>query len=156
MRLNLGCGEDVRPGYLNCDARALDGVDVVCDASRLPFAEDSFEAVLALDLLEHFSWRRTTEVLGEWRRVLVPGGRLEVKVPNLHTLMAAYLQGQIPFRELVRVAYGHQDYPENAHRAGFQPELLETVLEDAGFELGRVDEVLSGGDWKNMRVVARS
>ncbi len=154
LNLNLGCGEDVRPGHLNCDARSLDGVDVVCDASRLPFRDNSFEAVLGLDLLEHFSWRRTVEVLEEWRRVLKPDGVLELKVPNLHTLMAAYMQGKIPFQEFVRIAYGHQDYPENTHRAGFQPEFLKYLLENHGFNVKEIEESMQGGDWKNMWIVA--
>lgn len=44
------------------------------DASQpLPFADASFDAVISIDAMNHFS--RRTEVFAEWRRVLRPGGR---------------------------------------------------------------------------------
>src|SRR5262245_9773740 len=47
----------------------------VADASqRLPFAPDAFDAVLSNDALCHLSNRQ--DVLGEWQRVLRPGGRV--------------------------------------------------------------------------------
>ena len=46
----------------------------VADAdARLPFDDDSFDAVICIDALNHF--RRRLAVFGEWRRVLRPRGR---------------------------------------------------------------------------------
>jgi len=33
-KLNLGCGNDIRQGYINLDVAKLDGVDVVWDYER--------------------------------------------------------------------------------------------------------------------------
>jgi SAM-dependent methyltransferase len=41
--------------------------------ARLPFADDTFDALLCIDSMNHFPDRAYS--LGEWRRVLVPGGR---------------------------------------------------------------------------------
>lgn len=41
--------------------------------NRLPFADDSFDALLCIDSMNHFPDRRS--VLEEWRRVLRPGHR---------------------------------------------------------------------------------
>ena len=35
-KLNLGCGTDIKKGYINLDVAKLDGVDVVHDINRLP------------------------------------------------------------------------------------------------------------------------
>ena len=35
-KLNLGCGNDIRQGYINLDVAELDGVDVVWDVNKLP------------------------------------------------------------------------------------------------------------------------
>ena len=40
--------------------------------SRLPFAEDSFDAVISIDAMNHFYNR--AEVFADWHRVLRPGG----------------------------------------------------------------------------------
>jgi predicted SAM-dependent methyltransferase len=88
-RLNLGCGTDTRPGYVNLDIAALPGVDLVRDLSQLPlpFPDDSFEEVLALDILEHVDH---VAVMRELHRILRPGGRLRLRSPHF-TSRAVYL-----------------------------------------------------------------
>jgi SAM-dependent methyltransferase len=53
---------------------------VLADASRLPFADQTFDLALALDLLEQGGVEPTL-ALAEARRVLMPGGRLLIRVP---------------------------------------------------------------------------
>jgi hypothetical protein len=38
VKLNLGCGPDIREGYINIDVRELPGVDVCMDISDYPGA----------------------------------------------------------------------------------------------------------------------
>jgi predicted SAM-dependent methyltransferase len=54
-RLNLGCGTDIRAGWINLDRSALPGVDVAHDLEQLPlpFPSESFDYVLCEDVLEH-------------------------------------------------------------------------------------------------------
>ena len=81
VSLNLGCGRDVRPGWVNLDRAALAGVDVVHDLERvpLPFADGQFARICARDVLEHVDY---LPVLRELHRVLEPGGTLEIQVPH--------------------------------------------------------------------------
>lgn len=81
QKLNLGCGTDIRAGYVNIDSAALAGVDRVLDIAResLPFPDESCEEVLAQDVLEHLDY---LPVLAEIHRVLAPSGRLVVRVPH--------------------------------------------------------------------------
>lgn len=80
-RLNLGCGTDIRIGWINLDRAALPGVDIVHDLQTLPlpFADGEFEHVCAKDVLEHVDY---VPLLREIHRVLRANGTLEIQVPH--------------------------------------------------------------------------
>jgi SAM-dependent methyltransferase len=91
--LDLGCDEGSFPAEatkatavrLDRDLpRARDGAFVQGDAGRLPFADESFAAVISNHSLEHFE--DLEGVLREIGRVIRPGGALFVAVPDASTL----------------------------------------------------------------------
>ncbi|HEX8212793.1 MAG TPA: class I SAM-dependent methyltransferase [Longimicrobium sp.] len=77
-----GCravGVDMRPEGLRHLRQASPGSPTVqADATHLPFAGDSFDALLLLDIVEHVDDRA---LLAEVRRVLRPGGVAVLTVP---------------------------------------------------------------------------
>ncbi len=95
--LDLGCGKgrfaralagrgaeliglDLSRGML----AAADGLDrVQASARRLPFRSSSFDAVLAVEVLEHLEPQALDPVLAEARRVLRPGGRFVIVDKNV-------------------------------------------------------------------------
>jgi SAM-dependent methyltransferase len=96
--LEIGCGEGANlyhllPSVSRAALFAVDfslakvgfvaklGVHAACaDATRLPFRDGAFDAVLIRDLLHHVPDR--ARVLAEAARLLKPGGRLTVVEPN--------------------------------------------------------------------------
>lgn len=88
-RLNVGCGDDVRPGYVNLDVVPLPGVDVVHDLAELPlpFDDSRFEEIVCQDVLEHVE---VVPVLRELHRVLRAGARLRIRSPHFSS-RAVYL-----------------------------------------------------------------
>lgn len=51
------------------------------NACRLSFADESFDLVYSISVIEHIPGRGDTEALAEFRRVLKPGGTLVIEVP---------------------------------------------------------------------------
>jgi SAM-dependent methyltransferase len=81
-KLNVGCGHDVKPGWVNLDIAPLDGVDVVhnLEDHPLPFEDGSFDYIECIDILEHV--HDLPDVMRELHRILAPGGRLRIHGPH--------------------------------------------------------------------------
>jgi len=90
IRLNLGCGNDYREGWVNIDMNAdAHKVDLHSDVTLLKdVADQSCVEVLAQDVLEHIPRLRGMTALQEWNRVLCEGGWLTLRVPSLVHLLA--------------------------------------------------------------------
>lgn len=99
--LDLGCHDGKLPRQLAGQGMAVSGVDVYepqlaaaepwryyqHDMNRdpvLPFADESFAAVTALEIIEHMI--DTDRFLAEVRRVLRPGGVVIISTPNINML----------------------------------------------------------------------
>ena len=80
-KLTLGCGRNIKAGYVNLDKNNLPGVDVVHDIEKLPlpFHNEEFDEVLCENVLEHIEY---IPVLRELHRILKGGGRLKIRVPH--------------------------------------------------------------------------
>lgn len=138
MKLNLGCGSDIRKGYINIDIRKLPNVDLVLDIehNKLPYTDESVEEILAKDIIEHFSFRNIRNVLKEWYRVLKKGGILIIQTPDFERIADKFFKGEINgWYELSYWLFGAQDHQENTHKAIFTKSELKKLLEEIGFEV---------------------
>jgi len=81
-KLNLGCGEEKKAGYINIDIRPLTKPDILHDLNKIPypFLDNTFDIVEANHVLEHLN--NVFLVMKEINRILKPGGRLILKVPH--------------------------------------------------------------------------
>lgn len=84
MKLNLGCGRDIRDGYENVDAFVNDNRIIDVDLSKFPWpwVDSSADEILMLDFLEHFPYTKTNTILAEVFRILKPDAPVEIQVPS--------------------------------------------------------------------------
>lgn len=157
MKLNLGSGDKHVAGYLSVDLREDCGANVVADVRFLPYDDGSVEAIIAHDLLEHFSKFETEPLLTEWHRVLCSGGEISIRCPNMHVL-AVQIAGShdrpgAGLDDFINnVMGGHRYGPNGAwdtHHWNFTPTTLRLALEKAGFTVESLDEAT------NMTAIAR-
>lgn len=88
---DLGCGEGILVEELRQQGRDAIGVDlnyeseavVKDDITQTRFAGETFDVILCLDVLEHLQFADQVKALAEFQRLLRPGGRLIVSLPNL-------------------------------------------------------------------------
>lgn len=126
--LDAGAGEgQYRSHFAHCRYTGIDlavgdaawdydGLDVLGDLHRLPFPDASFDAALNVVVLEHV--REPARVLAEIGRVLRPGGRLLLIVPQ------EWGVHQVPHDYFRYTSYGLRWM---LGEAGLEPERLEPV-----------------------------
>jgi len=166
MKLEIAAGYARTPGYdVYADINPNCNPDVVCDAVSLPFDDESFDGLRAVDILEHMSYTVTHVALAEWARVLKPGGELYVQVPDVRMAVEDYLAGvdRPGYRPLIvpelehlppivslawRLLGGHDttshvtegdDWRWNAHYALFDESSLTWYLGQAGFTVRSIE-----------------
>src|SRR5216684_899766 len=83
LKLHLGCGTRATPGWVNIDAFEQPGLDLRWDLrDPLPCDAGAADLVYSEHVLEHFEKEAADAVLREVFRVLVPGGRIRLGVPD--------------------------------------------------------------------------
>ena len=176
MRLNIGSHNVRVKDFLNVDIFKLPEVDIVCDITQTPWNfhyvkedihefpyKDTVDEMLMVEVLEHISFHDTMKVLKEIHRVLVPGGKIHIQVPDCGSMMEMYVKEQIsaavphkpkseqevldiyaktgmrvnPMRWLMAFCGAQKYGVPDIHKNIFTKEILQVQLEDAGFS--RID-----------------
>lgn len=154
LLLHAGCGTATKPdeyaGYHETRVDADPSVcpHVVASVAAMPSLKDDwFDAVYCNHCLEHLPQHEAAMALAEFRRVLVPGGFLDLRVPDLQAVAgrvacdepeALLYQSPIGPITPLDVLYGHRasvayGRPFMQHRTGFTASSLQAALARAGF-----------------------
>jgi len=133
--LNLGCGNDVREGFLNIDLYSDNPNVIYMDIRSLSLPDNCADLILASDILEHFSHRDTEKILEEWTRVLKPNGEIIIRSPSLKKQAQTYLQGTWDADTVSYMIYGGQTNPGDYHCVGFDKDFINQLFSKVGLEL---------------------
>jgi SAM-dependent methyltransferase len=115
MKLNLGCGNKKKEGFIHVDRYACDAAEVICDiAQGLPFADDSIEEVWLDNVIEHILDIPT--LMREIVRVSKNGAKVSVITP--HFTSAASWRDPSHFHHLSYFSMDHFQMKEVAHYIG--------------------------------------
>lgn len=147
MKINFGCGKRVLDGFFNIDAVVNPGakrnpelifaLDFDADGSvreQIPLEDGCSDYVQAMHVIEHFYFWQASSVLAEFRRLLKPGGKLVMELPDIEKAARNLLKGDTDQMSMWPL-YGdwsHKD-PYMMHRHGYTPATITDLLLQAGF-----------------------
>lgn len=168
--LHVGCGPARLPEPLfpaaqwreiRLDIDPATQPDIVASLTDIPVADGSVSAVFSSHNVEHLAPHEVPVALGEFYRVLKPGGFCIVAVPDVQQACSMIAQGRgedtayiAPCGEITPwdVIFGHagmrRDNPFMAHRTGFTLGSLHRAMVAAGFRVVAADVA----DW-DLRIV---
>ena len=84
-KLNVGCGKDIKSGWVNLDRHKENGADVIFDLNdifkgkKMSFKDNTFDYVYCCDVLEDFV--DPIPIIDELIRVCKVGRKIEIRVP---------------------------------------------------------------------------
>ena len=164
--LDLGCGRNCHPEFINLDYLWHPGVDVCWDIqSGVPFPEGRFRGIFTEHCLEHFPTSKVLFLLRECRRILKPGGILRIVVPDAGMYLERYYERSrqksaelfpfeshesfegiyTPMLSVNRIYYQDREQAFG-HRTMFDFALMKKLLIKAGFVQVERKKYLEGKD----------
>ena len=163
LKLNLGSGGVNFPGFLSVDlydSRAL----IKMDITKLEFADNTVSEIIASHVFEHLNPYHTLDILKEWNRVLKPGGKLSMEMPDIEKLCKSFTAATDYYAKmgLMNAIYcsvnttgeGTPDQITSPHLFGWWPDAVLNHLQHAGY----VDITFPPEQWShpgdNLRVEA--
>lgn len=158
-KYNLGCGTYIYNDYLNVgywshlgestlykDLNGTQGTFMLNHDLRhgIPAQDNSIELAYHAHMLEHLDYKEGLEFLKECYRVLAPGGKMRVLVPDLELWINAYSNKNQFFFDEYRKVLDPEIYVTKAsifmgmlhnhgHKCGYDFEMLKWAVEYAGF-----------------------
>jgi hypothetical protein len=141
LKLNLGSGGIEYPGFLSVDLNDR-RANIIMDITKLDFPENSVSEMIAIHVLEHLSPYIVLDTLKLWNKILKPGGKLTMELPDLESLCRRYVEANTGERYgLANCIYGSVNTTSEGepsditspHLFGWDKQQIADQLWNAGF-----------------------
>lgn len=143
MKLDLGCGRRPAPGYVGVDLH--EDAEIQGSLLNVPLPEGSATDIYSSHSLEHVRKAEVIPALIEWLRLLQPGGRLILRVPDLKWCVENWLATGCRNGWELDTIFGSQEHEGNVHKTGFTPLMLHFYLTRSGFIVDSWQSIQSHG-----------
>lgn len=139
MKLNLGCGNKRKEGFVGIDLYPCDAVDTICDVTKpLPFVDNSVEEVYMDNLIEHIN--DIPSLIQEIVRISKPGARITIITPHFTSLSS--WRDPTHVHHLSYFSFDHFCKPSTKHYVGGNLQVVARKLSFGGGVLGLIGRLI--------------
>ena len=145
IKINMGCGwRNFGKDWDHIDGGDYSHLDSK-DIFNLPYEDGSVDLIYASHVIEYFDRDEVKDVLNEWIRVLKPGGKLRLAVPNFSEMAILYSKDIIKLNDILGPLYGKMPMGKETiyHKTTYDFNSLENLLIDLGLK------EIKKYDWKD-------
>lgn len=133
-RLNLGCGTDMRTGFINIDLLPNPGMHPdqyqQGDVTNLDWVcgDATIAEIMALNVLQCIPIAGVALAVRNWVIKLQQGGILKISVPDLAGFCNAFASGQMDVTTFLRLTFGQQQSDHDFYRSGIDHANLSALM----------------------------
>lgn len=166
LKLHLGCGNELWPGYVNVDRDPASRADIVADFLEIDrfLAPDTVAEVCMIHSLSYLNLWQARDLFLQLHKLIINGGQLIIELPDIGKCAEKLLRSNgdlSDYLEGVRGFYAF-DLGQIAKRIAYSPYAfgwsgwhLQQELEDAGFgNVRQLPPQTHGHPWRDVRVEA--
>ena len=157
--LNVGCGENIKQGFINLDYHWRPGIDLCWDIrKKLPFSDKSIKGIYSEHCLEHFSMNECLRILIDFKRILKSNGIIRIVVPDAELYLDLYQENklgkELPFPypatdcDKTDMMYVNDVFRSYGHQYAYDALTLTKLLKKAGFVNIQKKSFMNGRDRK--------
>lgn len=161
LRLNLGCGKNIRDDCVNVDLYIHQKDVVVADILRLPFADCVADMVICNYVLEHISIEDEGRAFAEIVRVLKVGGKCSIRVPDFPVIIEKWRKASETWRGFGGTTHGskwqlyiHRIFSSGLHKNGYSVNKLKAIFGYLNLEVMEIGSS-TGRQCKDIKIVGR-
>jgi predicted SAM-dependent methyltransferase len=156
IKLNIGCGPVLKPGWLNVDIEPIDERVVYMNAAeRFPLPGESVDFAYSEHMIEHVSSAAGEFLLGEVHRVLKRGGWVRIATPDLDNVVRlqrpALTEGERNY-----VAWSNRTFGDTATMADNPCYTVNRMFREWGhqflYDVPTLRQTLERGGFTNVRL----
>ena len=134
-------GETKRDGFKSCDIRDVEGVDYVCPAWEIDKHVEpaTVDEIWSRHFFEHLTFIQGEKVLQSWYKILKPGGKVGMKLPNMEFHVQQWIRrkdkDELDWAKAGFWGWQREGETESwdVHKSGYDKETLTELLTKHNF-----------------------
>ena len=145
MKLNLGCGPDIKEGYLNIDTCPINDDVLKQDIGNLEFAENSVDEIYAKDIIEHMSLSDFEKSVKNWSKICKTGAKLFIQTICWDSIIRAYYANVWSLETVIYMLFAGKNWvdgierQEDFHKSVYSDSLIRRILEENNFSIEKIE-----------------